>query len=242
MEEEPFVLENGTMALIYPKGRRPALEIPNSFSFVLNVSRLVDQSPEARLPVAPGHDLRKATKAEVGAIKDVMIHHSAASVFSAWQSGDEYITEDGGTSRKSLPEDQWRYFVIAFEGSNSTMVEIERALSIASFELKIGFTLLQEVIPARGAPWLIYHPGRLFAQVNSTQSGGGLPFFDVTSDEVEIKAFLHVRDDRLRRRKFEPSFLQKLHNDGFNLSFQQFFRPAGNNEVVRITDEIHRGT
>jgi hypothetical protein len=48
----------------------------------------------------------------------------------------------------------------------------------------------------------------------------------------EIKAFLHVRDDRLRRRKFEPSFLQKLHNDGFNLSFQQFFRPAGDNEVV----------
>ena len=58
----------------------------------------------------------------------------------------------------------------------------------------------------------------------------------------EIKAFLHVRDDRLRRRKFEPSFLQKLHNDGFNLSFQQFFRPAGDNEVVRITDEIHRRT
>jgi len=58
----------------------------------------------------------------------------------------------------------------------------------------------------------------------------------------EIKAFLHVRDDRLRRRKFKPSFLQKLHNDGFNFSFQQFFRPAGNNEVVRITDEIHRGT
>jgi hypothetical protein len=27
--------------------------------------------------------------------------------------------------------------------------------------------------------------------------------------------------------------LQKLHNDGFNLSFQQFFRPAGDNEVVQ---------
>jgi hypothetical protein len=33
-----------------------------------------------------------------------------------------------------------------------------------------------------------------------------------------------------------------LHNDGFNLSFQQFFRPAGDNEVIRITDEIHRRT
>src|SRR6516162_6950811 len=57
----------------------------------------------------------------------------------------------------------------------------------------------------------------------------------------EIKAFLHVRDNRLRRRKFKPSFLQKLLDDGFNLSFQQFFRPTGDHEVVRITDEIHRG-
>jgi hypothetical protein len=30
----------------------------------------------------------------------------------------------------------------------------------------------------------------------------------------EIKAFLHVGDDRLRRRKFQPSFLQKLLDEG----------------------------
>ena len=31
----------------------------------------------------------------------------------------------------------------------------------------------------------------------------------------EIKAFLHVGDDRLFRRKFKSSFLQKLLNEGF---------------------------
>ena len=36
----------------------------------------------------------------------------------------------------------------------------------------------------------------------------------------EIKAFLHVRDDRFRRGKFKPSFLQKLLNDGFDFPFQ----------------------
>jgi len=36
----------------------------------------------------------------------------------------------------------------------------------------------------------------------------------------EIKAFLQVRDNRLRGRKFKPSFLQKLFNDGFDLPFQ----------------------
>jgi len=36
----------------------------------------------------------------------------------------------------------------------------------------------------------------------------------------EIKTFLHVCDDRLRGRKFQPSFLQKLLDEGFNFSFQ----------------------
>jgi hypothetical protein len=36
----------------------------------------------------------------------------------------------------------------------------------------------------------------------------------------EIKTFLHVGNDRLRRRKFQPSFLQKLLDEGFNFSFQ----------------------
>jgi hypothetical protein len=36
----------------------------------------------------------------------------------------------------------------------------------------------------------------------------------------EIKTFLHVGDDRLRGRKFQPSFLQKLLDEGFDFSFQ----------------------
>ena len=36
----------------------------------------------------------------------------------------------------------------------------------------------------------------------------------------EIKTFLHVGDDRLRGRKFQTSFLQKLLDEGFDFSFQ----------------------
>ena len=36
----------------------------------------------------------------------------------------------------------------------------------------------------------------------------------------KIKTFLHVGDDRLRRRKLQPSFVQKLLGEGLNLSFQ----------------------
>src|SRR6266481_2916907 len=54
----------------------------------------------------------------------------------------------------------------------------------------------------------------------------------------KIKAALHMRDDRLRWRKFKTSFSQKLLDEGFDFSFQQFFRFAGNDEVIRITDEM----
>src|SRR5260370_37598017 len=36
----------------------------------------------------------------------------------------------------------------------------------------------------------------------------------------EIKTFLHMRDDRLRGRKFQASFLQKLLDEGLDFSFQ----------------------
>jgi len=36
----------------------------------------------------------------------------------------------------------------------------------------------------------------------------------------KIKAFLHVRDNRLRRRKIQSSFLQKLLHEGLDFSFQ----------------------
>ena len=36
----------------------------------------------------------------------------------------------------------------------------------------------------------------------------------------EIKTFLHLGDDRLRGRKFQTSFLQKLLDEGFDFSFQ----------------------
>ena len=57
----------------------------------------------------------------------------------------------------------------------------------------------------------------------------------------EIKAFLHVRNDCLRRREFKASFLQELPDEGFDLSFQQFFRLTGDDEVIRVTDEIDTG-
>ena len=56
----------------------------------------------------------------------------------------------------------------------------------------------------------------------------------------EIKAFLHVRNDRLRGREFEPPLLKELLNKGLDPSLQQVFRFTGNDEIIRIANEIHR--
>ena len=47
----------------------------------------------------------------------------------------------------------------------------------------------------------------------------------------KIKALRHRRDDCLHGRKFKPAFSQKLLDEGFDFSFQQFFRFAGEDKV-----------
>ncbi len=173
------VEELGPGNTVYGRGARPALEVGHNFSFVLNISRLVDR---ATFTVAPGHELRRATKEEVAAIKDVLTNYTVQPFFFPWQGG-EHVKEGDHVSRSYLSEDQWRYFVVAFEGSNSTIDEIEKALCIAPFELKIGFTLLNEVHPSLG-PALIYQPARLFSQAHGVELEK-LPFLDLTSAEVE---------------------------------------------------------
>ena len=60
----------------------------------------------------------------------------------------------------------------------------------------------------------------------------------ILSEKIEARG--HVRDDRFHGGEFKPAFAQEAFDQRFDL-FQQFFRPACDHEVVRITDEIHTG-
>ena len=189
--KEPWVLENETSAVIFPKGQRKVLELPHCLSFILNISRLVDEPPNVKLPLVPGHELRRATTAEVVAIKGVLTFYTSKPGWSAWQGGKTVRNKDKSTSRAPLPADQWRYFVIEFQGSNETIAGIERALCIAPLELKVGFTLLREVFPGElVAPMLIYNAGRLFSQLQSIEQDK-LQFFDVSAAVAKNIGLLH---------------------------------------------------
>ncbi len=202
----PYVLENRTFGTIFMKGVRPSLELKHSFSFVLNVSRIVAKPSNPGLSIVRGHKLMSANQPEIAAIKDVLTNYAGITSWSAWQGGEIIKNKNNSTSRSPLPEDQWRYFVIAFKGTNETITEIERALSITPLELKIGFTLLHEVFPRRTTPMLIYNAGRLFSQARRTQADE-LPFVDITPDVVENIAFVHSSLKSCDRKLIDPNIL-----------------------------------
>jgi hypothetical protein len=143
----PYVLENRAFGTIFMEGVRPALELDHSFSFVLNVSGIDAQSPSAGLNIAPGHKLVRASIAEIAAIKDVITTSTGVTSWGAWEGGQIVKNKDNSASRAPLSIDQWRYFVIAFQGTNETVAEIERALCVIPLELKLGFTLLHQIFP-----------------------------------------------------------------------------------------------
>ena len=57
----------------------------------------------------------------------------------------------------------------------------------------------------------------------------------------EIEAVLHRGEVGFYRRKFQPSFAQKLDHERFDVVFQEVVRTPCNDEVVRIADQIHFG-
>jgi hypothetical protein len=196
-------LDNRLSATIYPKGNRKALQVPHSFSFVLNISRLADHA--ASFQLASGHELRRANDVEIKAIKDVLPDFAAQTTWGAWQNG-EPILEGDKTTYAHIPEEEWRYFVISFDGSNSISSQIERSLCLAPFELKIGFTVLREVFRGSGAPALLYHPARLFAQVKRLASDE-LPFIEMTPAAIETIKSL---SDQIQKCDYPSLNLKRL--------------------------------
>src|SRR5262249_47660499 len=55
----------------------------------------------------------------------------------------------------------------------------------------------------------------------------------------EITALVYAGDDGLFLREFQPTFLYEWLYDGFDLTFQQLFRGAGDDAVVGIPDQVH---
>jgi hypothetical protein len=135
-----FSLEGYKTAIVYHTGSRSVLEVETNFSFVLNVSNVQHEPSGVGLEIVPGLQLRKATGAEIAAIKDVLEKQAGNDTYTPWQNS-KVREADNRWSHTLLPED----------------------LSIATVEFKLGFTLLRSAFPGQTKmPTLIFDAGRLF--------------------------------------------------------------------------------
>ncbi|MEQ1760779.1 MAG: hypothetical protein ABL986_20925 [Vicinamibacterales bacterium] len=93
---------------------------------------------QTSIALKPGCQLRRATAAEVAFIKQTAQRLGALAWFP--QPIWEIEWKDG--AGKALPESKWRYFVIAFMGSNEIMEDVRAAGHIARGELDCAFTAI----------------------------------------------------------------------------------------------------
>jgi len=55
----------------------------------------------------------------------------------------------------------------------------------------------------------------------------------------KVTSVLNVRYPGLLFREFQPSFLEKVHDEGLDFRFQDLFRDTRHDEVIRVTYQIH---
>ncbi len=129
----------------------------NSFAFVVNVASLEVES----FTLAPGQVLRRAQVDEIEVIKSTIDRfngglHSFVG-HTLWEGKLPFLA---GKHIEILPESDWRYFVIAIEGTHETLTDIQHASDLAPIELEIGFAVLFTFPNSPGG--FVFHPGRFF--------------------------------------------------------------------------------
>lgn len=174
--KQPIVLPPGVTLGMSAEETRRSDGHPDNYAFVLNVSTLVGAS---RLSLGSDHELRRASAEEIAVIRHTLENVMRRPSIMPWELR---LLPNG--SVELLDEAEWSYYVISFQGTNQTLVEIEEACNVALLELKIGFTVIN------GDPRaLMFHPGRLFQWLDNAT--WNLPFFDVTASDVEAIRTIH---------------------------------------------------
>lgn len=115
--------------------------MPNNFCFIVDGINVEGELP---VEIIPGHWFRKATSEEVKRIKEELAMRRIPLIkyeYKAVPVIKEGIPK-GSETHEPLPSNEWRYYVISFEGSNDKIQDIEHAASLLEHDINIGFTFL----------------------------------------------------------------------------------------------------
>jgi hypothetical protein len=130
----PNILTPGVKLVL--SGSSTTLQPGQGIALLMNVGAIIG-APE--LELIPGHTLRKAAADEIAVIKEVLVEHGApiaGKYFFPWEM------EKKGPVLDTASETGWKYFVVAFSGTNQGIVLLEQVFALLDSNLKIGFTVM----------------------------------------------------------------------------------------------------
>jgi len=165
----------------------PDNERRQNYAFVMNVFDLGDLP---NYEIAPGHMLRRATHDEIETIRGTLLRLGGPCNPLLEMLWECRWPHPGGVF-EYLPEEQWRYFVISFEGADHTINSLQEAMDVAPVELEIAFTVLRDFVmsPDHALTW---NPGRLFHLLQDAQRNATTFFRTLTEPELRAIASLHA--------------------------------------------------
>lgn len=131
---------------------------PNrGYVFVPNVRELIGTDS---MILVPGHVLRRASPVEMDQIRaNIRFATPRLALSRFWE-----FREIADRRLERLPQAEWRYFVVAFEGTNQVMLDLTLVFHLAPLELRVGFEIME--YPSMGAVGLGLHPERAYQALN----------------------------------------------------------------------------
>lgn len=127
----------------------------DGFSFIVSAIKV-----ESDLPVelAPKHWLDKATAQQIQKIQPLLQVFVAKSLFiSPYENDIRAVQGDkpGNVNYQhtALPPEEWRYYVVNFEGTNAELRTIQHACLVLANEIRLGFHFLESESFGHGFGW-----------------------------------------------------------------------------------------
>ncbi len=134
-----------------------------SFVFILNDIKVTGEMP---IEVAPKHLFRKAQDDEVELIRKHLVLFTTLHFFPlSYELIVKEVKESPNSKKYSyepLEKQNWRYWVISFEGTNTELSDIASAARLLLNDLELGFAFLK-IVPDSPTPAFTWHTPSLMS-------------------------------------------------------------------------------
>lgn len=177
MGENAVLVPGGSTISVSAESVHMGDSLPENYSFVMNVSGLAGATS---FELAPGHQLRRATSQEASQISETVQRLMSFPGIRPW----ECARLTGPGAFEPVPEAEWRYHVIGFRGYNDTIQELEQVFTLCRIQLKIGFTIVYQIMGGRPLFGTVLHKMRLLPLLE-TAGMGLLEFVEVMPSDAE---------------------------------------------------------